>query len=205
MKSIYFSLWSLNLLQKAIGATVDAYVTTSSGISMLSQMQDLVDRHADEGQTARKLTLSMSIESNIFGGRWDSQILQLRCTSPDDVVAALVQPLLGEHFFATIGDDLERAQWRDEVNRVTSEIGFVAFDVLFSRCQALIAQSKGAQIWFANDCGIGESSIRDLIFTGNFELLGKIFKNLEKVELADDSYGFSETPSMPKWIEIGLL
>jgi len=202
MKGLWFDLWSLEIASEAIGCLADVYVTTSAGLSTLAQFQKLMDECAEESQLKRKLALSMTIELAAFGDRWDSKVLRLQCASIDDVVAGLLQPVFGEHFFASVGSDDERLRWRHRVIDVMSKIGYVSFNILFQESRELIRRSDGVQIWMANDCDVGESSGRSMIATGCRDKLSEMSRVLEQIDVASDAYGFREDPSLPRWIEL---
>jgi hypothetical protein len=202
MKGLWFDLWSLEIVSQAVGCPADIYATTSAGLSTLAQFQKLVDEYAEEGQLKRKLALSMIVELAEFGGRWDSKLLRFQCASIDDIVAGLLQPVLGEYFFASAGSDAERLRWRDEIFDTMKNVGFVSFDVLLRKCRDLIRRSDGVQIWMANDCDVGESSGRSMVATGSREKLNEMFRALGQISGVSDTYGLREDPSLPRWIEL---
>lgn len=156
-----------------------------------------MDESFRDGFIPKRLYVQMEVRRHVFGSRWDSVALELKCETLDDCQAAFCLAFSGEYFLALKTDKTERDQWRLDIASVAESSGFLSFERVFE----LHGRNRpGVQIWSANE--FGESRQGDIIITGEKPLLTEIIARLDSSVAGGFSTSFVFGEAAAKWVDI---
>lgn len=204
MKAIRVRLGDVSIVCKICDRRMVAYTACYDDLCSRAELQNDFDESFDDGFISRRLQLSMStLILGDEGGRWDSRLLLLDCVGRDDCLAAFCQPLLGQFFFAVIGERSDEGFWQSLVKEMLIKYGYTDFNLLFNEIREASLFERGVQIWSSGDCGMGERHLDEILITGYEEMLMDIYNDLENGSACDFSAKFiTNEKGFFEWVDL---